>query len=298
MEKRFGRLLTAMVTPFDEKGEVNYLQARKLARALINSGSDGLVVSGTTGESPTLFHDEKLKLFSEIKTEIGDKAAIIAGTGSNNTAETIKLTQEAEKIGIDGCLLVVPYYNKPTQDGLYQHFKAIASATKLPCIMYNIPSRAGVNMTADTIVKLSQIETIVGIKESSGIIEHTTKVIEETRKDFLVYTGNDSDILPVLSLGGYGVISVAAHLAGNQIKRMIENFISGEVDAAETMFRQFIPLVNALFCVTNPIPVKYAVNYVGLNVGKPRLPLTEPDANARAIIESVIKKYTIDLPVK
>lgn len=298
MKKRFGRLLTAMVTPFNEKGEVDYSQAKKLARALIASGSDGLVVAGTTGESPTLSHDEKLKLFSEIKSEIDNKAAVIAGTGSNNTAETINLTREAEKTGVDGCLLVVPYYNKPTQDGLYQHFKAIASATKLPCILYNIPSRTGVNMTADTILKLSQIETIAGIKESNGIIEHTAKVIEESRKDFLVYTGNDSDILPVLSLGGYGVISVASNLVGLQIKQMIEKFIAGEVNEAATMFRRFLPLVNALFCVTNPIPVKYAVNYAGLSVGKPRLPLTEPDANARAIIESAIKSSTIDLPLK
>ncbi len=298
MSKRFGRLLTAMVTPFNEKGEVDYLQAKKLARALIDSGSDGLVVSGTTGESPTLSHDEKLKLFSEIKSAIGDKATVIAGTGSNNTAETINLTREAEKIGVDGCLLVVPYYNKPSQDGLYQHFKAIAVATKLPCILYNIPSRTGVNMTADTILKLSQIDTVVGLKESNGIIEHTVKVIEEARKDFIVYTGNDSDILPVLSLGGYGVISVASHLVGLQIKRMIEKFIEGEVNEAATMFRQFLPLVNALFCVSNPIPIKYAVNYVGLNVGKPRLPLTEADADARAIIESAIKNCKIDLSLK
>jgi 4-hydroxy-tetrahydrodipicolinate synthase len=298
MMKRFGRLLTAMVTPFDSAGEIDYSQARKLARLLINSGSDGLVVAGTTGESPTLTHDEKIRLFAAVKEELGDDAAVIAGTGSNNTSDTIKLTREAKKIGVDGCLLVVPYYNKPTQEGLFQHFSMIAEETQLPCIMYNIPSRTGVNMAAETIVRLSHIESIVGVKESSGMIEHTAKVIDEARQGFLVYTGNDNDIIPVLSLGGYGLISVAAHLAGLQIKQMIDTYINGNVDEAAGMFRNFLPLVNALFCVTNPIPVKYAVNYVGFNVGKPRLPLTEPDASARAIIESMIKRYTIDLQVR
>lgn len=297
IKKRFGRLITAMVTPFNDKGEIDYSQAKKLAGALIKAGSDGLVLSGTTGESPTLSHEEKIRLFTEIKAEIGDRAAIIAGTGSNNTADTVKFTREAEKSGVDGCLLVSPYYNRPTQEGLFRHFAAVAEATTLPCIVYNIPSRSGINIAADTLVKLSKINTIIGVKESSGIIDHTAKVIEESRDDFLIYTGNDSDIIPMLSIGGYGVISVASHLVGLQIKQMIDMFISGDVTKAAAMFRNFLPLVNALFCITNPIPIKYAINYIGFNVGKPRLPLTEADAASKAIIESAVKKCKIDLPV-
>ncbi len=295
--KKLGRLLTAMVTPFSEKGEVDYEQAKKLALALLNSGSDGVLVVGTTGESPTLIRQEELRLFSEVKSAVGEQGAVIAGTGSNNTAEALEATKEAERIGVDACLLVVPYYNKPTQEGLYQHFKTIAHSTNLPCILYNVPSRTVTNLSAETVIKLSQIDNIIGIKEASGNLRQISQIISNTGEDFLVWSGNDSDTLPILALGGYGIISVASNLVGSQIKEMIDSFTSGKTDKAAEIHRHLLPLVNALFIVSNPIPVKYAVNYVGFNVGKPRLPLTEPDEKTATVIRDTLKNYHIDLPV-
>jgi len=295
--KKFGRLLTAMVTPFNAKGEVDYTQAKKLAKALLDSGSDGLVVSGTTGESPTLTIEEKLKLFAEVKSAVGDRGTVIAGTGSYNTAESIELTKEAEKIGVDGCLLVVPYYNRPTQDGLYEHFKAIAGATSLPCIPYNVPSRTVTSLSAETCIKLSQIDNIIGVKEASANLEQIAKIIQGERKGFLVYSGNDVDTFPILCLGGYGVISVISHLVGLQFKQMIDDYTQGKIDKAAAAHRNLLPFVNAMFVVANPIPVKYALNHVGFSVGKTRLPLTEPDEKSRAVIEQTLKNYKIDLPI-
>ena len=295
--KKLGRLITAMVTPFDEEGEVNYEQAKKLALALLNSGSDGILVVGTTGESPTLVREEELRLFSEVKSAVGERGTVIAGTGSNSTAEALATTKGAEQIGVDACLLVVPYYNKPTQEGLYQHFKTIAESTSLPCILYNVPSRTVTSLSADTTIKLSRIDNIIGIKEASGNLEQISKIISNTREDFLVWSGNDSDTLPILTLGGYGVISVASNLIGSQIKEMIDNFINGKTGEAAKIHRHLMPLVNALFIVSNPIPVKYALNHIGFNVGKPRLPLTEPDEKSAATIRDTLKNYKIDLPV-
>jgi len=295
--KKLGRLLTAMVTPFNEEGGVDYEQAKRLALALLNSGSDGILVVGTTGESPTLLREEELRLFSEVKSAVGERGTVIAGTGSNSTAEALKTTKGAEQIGVDACLLVVPYYNKPTQEGLYQHFKAIAESTSLPCILYNVPSRTVVSLSADTTIKLSHIDNIIGIKEASGNLGQISKIISNTREDFLVWSGNDSDTLPILTLGGYGVVSVASHLVGNQIKEMIDTFINGKTGEAASIHRHLLPLVNALFIVSNPIPVKYALNHIGFNVGKPRLPLTEPDEKSAATIRDTLKNYKIDLPV-
>jgi len=295
--KKFGRLLTAMVTPFDAKGSVDYVQAKKLAKALLDSGSDGLVISGTTGECPTLTREEKLHLFAEVKSAVGNRGIVIAGTGNYNTAESIELTKEAEKAGVDGCILVVPYYNRPTQDGLYEHFKAIAEATSLPCILYNVPSRTVTSLSAETCIKLSQIDNIVGVKEASANLEQIAKIIQGARKDFLVYSGNDSDTFPILCLGGYGIISVISHLVGLQFKQMIDDYIQGKIGKAAATHRNLLPLVNAMFVVANPIPVKYALNHLGFFVGKPRLPLTEPDEKSRAVIEQTLKNYKIDLPI-
>ena len=295
--KKIGRLITAMVTPFDKQGEVDYEQAKKLALALLNSGSDGILVVGTTGESPTLTKEEEQRLFAEIKSAAGERGSVIAGTGSNNTAEAVETTKGAERIGVDACLLVVPYYNKPTQDGLYQHFKAIAQGTSLPCIVYNVPSRTVTNLSADTLIKLSHIDNIIGVKEASGNLDQIAKIINEAEKGFLVWSGNDSDTLPILALGGYGVISVISHLVGKQIKEIIDSFINGKTDEAARIHRHLLPLVNAMFVISNPIPVKYALNYVGFNVGKPRLPLTEPDEKSAAIIKDTLKSYHIDLPL-
>ncbi len=295
--KKIGRLLAAMVTPFNKAGKVDYEQARKLALALLNSGSEGVIVVGTTGESPTLIRAEELRLFAEMKSAVGKRGSVIAGTGSNSTAEALATTKEAERIGVDACLLVVPYYNKPTQDGLYQHFKVIAESTSLPCILYNVPSRTVANLSADTVTKLSHIDNIIGIKEASGNLEQISRIISNTSDDFLVWSGNDSDTLPILTLGGYGVVSVAANLVGNQIRAMIDSFTSGKIDEAASIHRHLLPLINALFIVGNPMPLKYALNYIGFNVGKPRLPLTEPDEKTAAFIRDTLKNYHIDLTV-
>ncbi|MBU2536028.1 MAG: 4-hydroxy-tetrahydrodipicolinate synthase [Chloroflexota bacterium] len=295
--KELGRLITAMVTPLDEKGEVDYEQATKLALALLASGSDGVLVVGTTGESPTMLRAEEYRLFRDIKAAVGGKGTVIAGTGSNSTAEAVGATKEAEKIGVDACLLVVPYYNKPTQEGLYQHFRTVAESTSLPCIMYNVPSRTVVNMNADTVIRLSKVDNIIGVKEASGNFEQIAKIIQETSDDFFVWSGNDTDTFLIMALGGYGIISVASHLVGNQIKQMIDSFVDGKVAEAASIHRRLLPLVDALFIISNPIPVKYAVNQVGFRVGKPRLPLTEPDEKTAAIIKDTLKNYTIDLPV-
>ena len=289
--------MTAMVTPFNEKGEVDYGQATKLALALLDSGSDGVVVVGTTGESPTLVRAEEYRLFREIKAAVGGRGTVIAGTGSNSTSEAIETTREAEKIGVDACLLVVPYYNKPTQEGLYQHFKTVAQNTSLPCILYNVPSRTVTNLSADTVIRLSQVDNIIGVKEASGNLEQIARIISDTSDDFIVWSGNDSDTFPLLALGGYGIISVASHLVGKQIRQMIDSFLGGKIEEAAAIHRRLLPLINALFIISNPIPVKYAVNQVGFRVGKPRLPLTEPDEKTAAIIKDTLKNYTIDLPV-
>ncbi|MBA7503337.1 4-hydroxy-tetrahydrodipicolinate synthase [subsurface metagenome] len=292
-----GRLLTAMVTPFDSQGKVDYQQARNLAQALLNSGSDGLVLSGTTGESPTLNFEEKLRLFTEVKSAIANRGTIVAGTGTYNTRESQELTKEAEKVGVDACVLVVPYYNRPPQQGLFEHFNAIAQATTLPCILYNVPSRTGTNLAADTVIKLSHIDNIIGVKEASGNLGQIAEIIQGAKDDFLVYSGNDSDTLPILTLGGYGVVSVASHLVGIQIKDMMEKFLNGETQEAASIHRHLLPLINALFVVTNPMPVKYALNYLGFPVGKPRLPLIEPDEKSAEIVKAALKNYKIDLPL-
>jgi 4-hydroxy-tetrahydrodipicolinate synthase len=292
-----GRLLTAMVTPFSGDGAVDYVQARKLALALLASGSDGLVVCGTTGESPTLTTEEKLRLFAEVKEVVGSRGAVIAGTGNYSTQESVQLTREAERICVDAVMAVVPYYNKPTQEGLFEHFRAIAGSTSLPLIPYNVPARTITNMTPETTIRLSQIDNIVGIKEASGNLEQIAKIIQGARPGFRVWSGNDSDTLPVLALGGYGVISVASHLVGKQIKTMIDRYLDGDTVTAAAMHLDLLPLVDALFIVSNPIPVKYALNHVGFRSGPLRLPLTEPDAKSAALIRETVGRYSIDLPV-
>ena len=292
-----GRLLTAMATPFSRDGALDYAQAGKLARALLDSGSEGLVVAGTTGEAPTLTTREKLRLFSEIKQAAGGRGAVVAGTGNYNTAESIELSREAERLGVDALLLTVPYYNKPSQEGMFRHFEAIARATSLPCILYNIPGRTGVNMTADTTLRLSRIPNIVGVKEASGDLVQIATIINGARGDFRIWSGNDEDTLPILALGGYGVISVVAHLAGAQIAAMIRTFVEGNAQQAAEMHRRLLPLVKALFLAGNPSSLKYALNQVGFEVGQPRLPLVEPEEALAAKIREAVHAARIDLPV-
>ena len=292
-----GRLITAMVTPFDEKGEVDYEQAKKLAHALLDSGSDGVLLSGTTGESPTLTTGEKMRLFGEVKESVGEKGVVIAGTGTYNTAESIELSQEAEKQGVDGLLLVVPYYNKPPQEGMYQHFKSIAAKTNLPIIVYNIMGRTGVNMTDETTIRLSQIDNIVGTKEASGDLNQIARIIDGASPGFKVWSGDDNQTFLIMSMGGYGVVSVVSHLVGNQIKHMMGLLLEGDIEGAASEHRRLLPIFLGMFTESNPIPVKYAVNRVGLNVGDPRLPLVPPSEKAVAYIDNLLEQYEIDLPV-
>ncbi len=293
--QKLGRLLTAMVTPFDEQGEVDFDQARRLARALMKSGSDGLVVCGTTGESPTLSWEEKLRLFGEIKEELGDDGAVVAGTGNYSTAESIELTQEAEAVGVDGCLLVVPYYNKPTQEGLYLHFKSIANSTKLPCIMYNVPGRTSCNMAADTVIRLSEVDNIVGVKEASANFRQIAAIIHGVSDEFLVYSGNDGDTFPLMAMGGYGVVGVITHLVGVQTRDMMNKLLAGNVKEAAAIHRGLLPLVDAMFLVANPIPLKFAMNQLGYRVGPTRLPLCPPDPKTADAILATLSEHKVDL---
>ena len=292
-----GRLITAMVTPFDEEGQVDYEQAKRLAKAMLDSGSDGVILSGTTGESPTLSTEEKLRLFAEVKSAVGNSGAIIAGTGNYNTAESIELSKEAEREGVDGLLLVVPYYNKPPQEGLYQHFKAIAGNVNLPCIVYNVTSRTSLNMTHETTIRLSEIDNIVGVKEAGSDMDQITRIIDGAKPGFLVWSGNDNETFYIMATGGYGVVSVASHLVGSQIKQMMGYLLEGDVEKAAAEHRRLLPLFKVLFVVSNPIPVKYCLNQVGFNVGNTRLPLVPPDPKSAAQIDEVLQRYDIDVPV-
>lgn len=292
-----GRLITAMITPFDEQGEVDYNEAGRLAQALVASGSDGLVVTGTTGETPTLTYEEKLKLYQVTKQAVGDSAAIIAGTTTYSTAASIEASREAEALGVDAILMTVPSYNKPPQEGLYQHFKAIAGSVSLPCVLYNVPSRTAVNMTSETQVRLSQIDNIVGTKEASSDLVQITKIIRDTDDDFKVWSGNDDETFPIMCAGGYGIVSVASHLVGNQIKAMMGMILEGDIESAASEHRRLLDIFKILFIVSNPIPVKFCVGQTGMNVGQPRLPLIPPDEATIKAINAVVSRYNIDLPV-
>jgi 4-hydroxy-tetrahydrodipicolinate synthase len=293
-----GRLLTAMVTPFDANGAVDSAQAKRLALALLDSGSDGVVLAGTTGESPTLSHDEKMRLFSEVKEAIGSRGVVIAGTGTYDTAESVDLSREAERLGVDAVLLTCPYYSRPTQEGLCRHFETIARAVSVPCILYNIPSRTGVNMTAETQIRLSQIDNILGVKESSGDLVQIAQIVEEAREGFRVWSGDDQMTLPILGVGGYGIISVVAHLAGVQMRQIVQSYLDGSVAEAARIHRHLLPLMTVLLSAAgNPPGVKHALNGAGFAVGPPRLPLVEPSAEAGERIMAEVRRQRIDLAV-
>ncbi|MDH7578434.1 MAG: 4-hydroxy-tetrahydrodipicolinate synthase [Bacillota bacterium] len=291
--KDFGRVLTAMVTPFTENGEVAYEQAATLARHLIKTGSDGIVVSGTTGESPVLTKEEKGKLFAVVKEAAGDQATVIAGTGSNDTRASIELTKIAEKTGVDGIMLVTPYYNKPSQEGLYQHFKAIAQETSLPIIVYNVPGRTSVNLLPGTLVRLAEIDNIVAVKEASGNLDQVAEIKRTTPQNFIIYSGDDSLTLPMLALGCYGVISVASHVAGKLINKMINSFVAGKIEEAKEIHLKIFPLLKVLFITTNPVPVKAAVKLIGIDAGPPRLPLVEATVQEVEAIGKVMKELKL-----
>ncbi|MBD1926962.1 4-hydroxy-tetrahydrodipicolinate synthase [Trichocoleus sp. FACHB-90] len=290
----FGRVITAMVTPFKEDGAVNYAVAEELAAHLAENGSDALVICGTTGESPTLTWEEEYELFQVVQKAVAGKAKVIAGTGSNSTKEAIAATQKAAKIRVDGSLQVVPYYNKPPQEGLYQHFASVAqSCPDLPLILYNIPGRTGQNLQPETVARLAEIPNIVAIKEASGNLDAASQIRRLIPAEFRIYAGDDSLTLPLLSVGGAGVISVASHLVGKQLQQMIQAFENGQTKVAIDIHLQLFPLFKALFCTTNPIPIKAALKLQGWDIGSTRPPLSHLPDSDRQMLEAVMKQLTL-----
>ena len=284
----FGQILTAMVTPFDEHEEIDFQATRNLINYLIVNGTEGLVVSGTTGESPTLTEEEKVKLFKFTVEVVNGRIPVIAGTGSYNTKESMKLTKLAEDAGVDGIMLVAPYYSKPSQEGLYQHFKTIAEVTSLPIMLYNIPGRSVVNMSVETVIRLSKIPNIVSIKEASGNLDIMAEIIDHTPEDFSLYSGDDGLTIPVLSIGGTGVISVASHVIGNEMQAMIKNFKIGNIQEAAKEHRRLLPIMKALFAAPNPTPVKAALNLKGVPVGGVRLPMVPLNDEQLSVLQQVL----------
>lgn len=269
----FGQVVTAMVTPFDEEGNIDYPATTQLLNHLINNGTDSVVVAGTTGESPTLSTEEKIALFSYVVKEVNGRIPVIAGTGTNNTRESIALTKEAENCGVDAIMIVSPYYNKPCQEGLYQHFSTIAGATSLPVMIYNIPGRTACNIDVETTVRLSKVENIVCTKEASADLDAMAAIIEQTDDDFVLYSGDDSLTLPVLAIGGAGVVSVSAHIVGNEMQNMINTFNEGNTQEAAAKHRKLLPVFKSLFSAPSPTPLKAVLNMNGISVGDVRLPL-------------------------
>jgi 4-hydroxy-tetrahydrodipicolinate synthase len=289
----FGELITAMVTPFDKNYNIDKDAALQMMEHLIKNGSDGILISGTTGESPTLDDEEKLKLFKLAVKNFKNKTKIIAGTGTYNTKHSVELSKEAEQVGVDGLLLVTPYYNKPNQAGLFEHFAKIAGSVKIPVIIYNVPSRTSCNINAKTCIELSNIENITGIKEASSDFKQIAEIIRSTREDFMVYSGNDGDTLPMLSIGAYGVISVASHIVGNEIKRMISSFKNGNVVEAARLHNYLLDIFYGIFITTSPIPIKEALNLSGVYAGPTRLPLCAMNEVDLEAFKNILSKYNI-----
>ncbi|MDA0301403.1 MAG: 4-hydroxy-tetrahydrodipicolinate synthase [Chloroflexi bacterium] len=298
MTAPLGRLLTAMVTPMTPSGDVDLEATKRLAKALIASGTEGIVSTGSTGEAATLSEEETVAVWVATKEAVGPDIAVIAGATNNDTRRSIRLAREAERTGMDGVLMTVPAYSKPPQAGLIRHFTAIAEATSLPGILYNIPGRAALNMPTQTVVALADVPNIVGIKEASGDLNQIGAIIDATSAhgdSFRVWSGNDSDTLALMALGGYGVVSVASHLVGRQIASMIAASLAGRNAEAAAIHHRLMPLVDVLFIESNPIPVKYAVNLTGIAVGDCRLPLIEPSESAATLLRAELARHTIDL---
>lgn len=293
----FGQIITAMVTPFNAQGDIDFPATAALIEHLISNGSDALVVAGTTGESPTLSTEEKIELFKFVTNQAAGRVPVIAGTGSNDTRSSISMTVLAEAAGVDGIMLVTPYYNKPSQEGLFQHFQAIAAETRLPVMLYNIPGRSAVNMAPETIIRLSAIDNIVCVKEASGDLDAMATIIEGTPDTFTLYSGDDSLTLPVLAIGGFGVVSVAAHIIGREMQDMISNFKNGDVQMAASQHRKLVPVMNALFAAPNPVPVKTALTLAGIQTGTVRLPMIPLNASETQALQQVLPPSKVDSTV-
>ena len=294
MEPRFGQLLTAMITPFNEDRSLDLDGVKKLASHLVEHGSDGLVVCGTTGESPTLKHDEKLAMFEAVVAEVGDRAKVIAGTGTYDTAESIELTKEAGALGVDACLTVTPYYSRPPQNGLVAHYRAIADASSVPLMLYDIPGRTGRRVERPTLLQLAEHPNIVAVKDAIGDAGETAKVRGDLdaagHHDFEIYSGDDPLLLPHLSAGATGIVSVCSHLVGPQMKQIFEAWRDGKVEEAKRIYLELQPLLSTIMTLTaSPIPVKAAAGMLGLPAGPPRLPLLEPTPDEQAAIRSALE---------
>jgi 4-hydroxy-tetrahydrodipicolinate synthase len=291
--KALGRLFTAMITPFDAKGAVDIGEAVRIAEFLVDRGNDGLIVSGTTGEAPALETEEKLELFGAIKSKLGKRGTVIAGTTGNNTHHSVEMTKQAQKTGVDGILAVVPYYNRPPQDGLLRHFGAIAEATSLPIVLYNIPSRTNVNMLPATVHELARRhQNIVGIKESSGNVEQFTSLVRDrVREDFTVYSGDDYFYLPSLALGAYGCVSVAGHLCSRELVALAAAYDGGDIETAGRLHRDLQPLFTALFAHPSPIPVKWAMNEYGFRAGACRPPMGDMPEELKNVLRPLIAPF-------
>ena len=289
----FGRLLTAMVTPFNADGSVNYEKAADLAEWLINNGSDGLVVAGSTGEAATMSAEEKLELFRVVVNRINKRVPVIAGTGSNNTADSVKMTKMAEAMGVDGALIVGPYYNKPTQEGFYQHFAAVAQSTGLPIIVYNVPGRTASNISPAIVARLAaDFGNIVAIKEAAGNVAQVAELYSVLPEEFTIYSGDDGLILPFMSVGSTGLIYVLSNIGGGILQDVMQAYEDGRVCEAAKLNARMVPLANAMFIETNPIPVKAAVTLVtGIDSGQPRLPLTPMEPANKAKMVAVLQEY-------
>ncbi|MBG9589150.1 4-hydroxy-tetrahydrodipicolinate synthase [Cytobacillus firmus] len=285
----FGRVSTAMVTPFDNKGHIDFPKTTQLINHLIENGTDSLVVAGTTGESPTLTKEEKLALFKHAVKASDKRVPVIAGTGSNNTYESIELTKKAEQIGVDAIMIVAPYYNKPNQEGLYRHFKAIAESTSLPVMVYNIPGRSSVNILPETIIRLSEISNIAAVKEASGDLNAMAKIIANTDDDFMLYSGDDGLTLPCMAIGGTGIVSVASHVIGNEMQEMIAAYLNGENEKAAKIHQKILPIMEGLFAAPSPVPVKTALQLKGLDVGSVRLPMVPLTEQERSAVAALFK---------
>ncbi|MGW5888369.1 4-hydroxy-tetrahydrodipicolinate synthase [Priestia megaterium] len=284
----FGKVATAMVTPFDHKGNIDFEKTTQLINYLISNGSDALVIAGTTGESPTLSTEEKLALFRHSVKVVDGRVPVVAGTGSNNTYASIELTKKAEEIGVDAIMIVAPYYNKPNQEGLYQHFKTIAESTELPVMLYNIPGRSVINMSVDTIVRLAELPNVVALKDASGDLDAMTAIIAQTSDDFALYSGDDGLTLPVLAIGGTGIISVASHVIGNEMQEMVKLYESGSPKEAAKIHQRIVPVMKSLFAAPSPTPVKTALQLKGLDVGSVRLPLVPLTEEERQTLVSTL----------
>ena len=289
-----GRLLTAMVTPYDADGEVGYALARRLAAALVRAGNDGVVVTGTTGEAPLLSDDEKARLWEETKQELGADATVVAGAGTNDTRHSVALARRAEAAGADAILAVVPYYLRPPPDGIVAHFRRIAESVALPVIVYNVPGRTGVNLSADTLLRIAEIPNVAGDKEANGDLHAAARVLDAAPPSFRLWSGNDNDNFHLWNMGAWGAISVTSHIVAGRQRAMLDHVLAGKTEAAAAIHRSLVPLTDACFRNGSPSTIRYVLRQLGVDIGEPRLPVVEPDAATGATVMAEVRRHRLD----